>query len=89
MLCVGAWRRRCLYERGEEHPRCQFYQKAYQSLCPSEWVSTPALSLLSSAWRTMVWAHQRCTAGRSKGPGGRLWDPRLGSWAQPTASALP
>ncbi len=45
LLCIViAWRRgclrnRCLYERGEEHPRCQFYQKAYQSMCPTEWVS--------------------------------------------------
>lgn len=29
---------KCVYERGEEHQRCQFYQKAYQSLCPSDWL---------------------------------------------------
>ncbi|GIL89910.1 hypothetical protein Vretimale_17953 [Volvox reticuliferus] len=31
---------KCIYERGEEHARCQFYQKAYQSLCPSEWLES-------------------------------------------------
>ncbi|KXZ41447.1 hypothetical protein GPECTOR_463g373 [Gonium pectorale] len=31
---------KCIYERGEEHARCQFYQKAYQSMCPSEWVES-------------------------------------------------
>ncbi|MEW5304697.1 MAG: hypothetical protein WDW36_007290 [Sanguina aurantia] len=23
---------------GEDHARCSFYQKAYQSLCPSDWL---------------------------------------------------
>ncbi|KAG2428942.1 hypothetical protein HXX76_011186 [Chlamydomonas incerta] len=31
---------KCLYERGEEHPRCQFYQKAYQAMCPTEWIES-------------------------------------------------
>uniref|UniRef100_A0A7S0WH22 Uncharacterized protein n=1 Tax=Chlamydomonas leiostraca TaxID=1034604 RepID=A0A7S0WH22_9CHLO len=29
---------KCAHERGEDHPRCVFYQRAYQSLCPSEWL---------------------------------------------------
>ncbi|KAG2497078.1 hypothetical protein HYH03_005073 [Edaphochlamys debaryana] len=31
---------KCIYERGEEHPRCKFYHNAYMSLCPSEWVES-------------------------------------------------
>lgn len=30
---------RCVFERGEDHPRCQFYERSYQSLCPADWVS--------------------------------------------------
>jgi len=29
---------KCLYERGREDERCKFYSRAYQSLCPQEWV---------------------------------------------------
>eukprot|EP00199_Chlamydomonas_sp_CCMP681_P004570 CAMPEP_0119101100 /NCGR_PEP_ID=MMETSP1180-20130426/232_1 /TAXON_ID=3052 ORGANISM="Chlamydomonas cf sp, Strain CCMP681" /NCGR_SAMPLE_ID=MMETSP1180 /ASSEMBLY_ACC=CAM_ASM_000741 /LENGTH=143 /DNA_ID=CAMNT_0007085151 /DNA_START=79 /DNA_END=510 /DNA_ORIENTATION=+ len=29
---------KCAHERGEDHPRCVFYQRAYQSMCPSDWV---------------------------------------------------
>jgi len=29
---------KCAFERGEEHPRCQFYQKAYQAMCPADWL---------------------------------------------------
>nr|ABD64590.1 mitochondrial cytochrome c oxidase subunit 6b [Chlamydomonas sp. ICE-L] len=29
---------KCIHERGEDHARCQFYQSAYQSLCPSDWL---------------------------------------------------
>lgn len=31
---------RCVFERGEDHARCQFYQKAYQSLCPADWLES-------------------------------------------------
>lgn len=31
--------RRCVFERGEEDDRCKFYQRAFKSLCPPEWVS--------------------------------------------------
>ncbi|KAJ9527552.1 hypothetical protein QJQ45_025828 [Haematococcus lacustris] len=31
---------KCAHERGEDHPRCVFYQRAYQSLCPSDWLDT-------------------------------------------------
>lgn len=30
--------RRCVAEKGEDAPECNFYQRAYRSLCPSEWV---------------------------------------------------
>jgi cytochrome c oxidase subunit 6b len=29
---------KCVFERGEEHERCQFYQRAYQSICPADWL---------------------------------------------------
>ncbi|KAG1679435.1 hypothetical protein FOA52_007727 [Chlamydomonas sp. UWO 241] len=29
---------KCVFERGEDHERCQFYQRAYQSMCPSDWL---------------------------------------------------
>ncbi|KAF5826426.1 mitochondrial cytochrome c oxidase subunit [Dunaliella salina] len=29
---------KCAHERGEDHPRCVFYQRAYQSLCPADWL---------------------------------------------------
>eukprot|EP00877_Chromochloris_zofingiensis_P011629 jgi/Chrzof1/671/Cz01g24170.t1 len=29
---------KCLAERGEDEPRCQFYKRAYESLCPADWV---------------------------------------------------
>ncbi len=29
---------KCVFERSEDHARCEFYQKAYQSLCPNDWV---------------------------------------------------
>uniref|UniRef100_A0A7S0VJ52 Uncharacterized protein n=1 Tax=Polytomella parva TaxID=51329 RepID=A0A7S0VJ52_9CHLO len=29
---------KCAHERGEEAARCQFYKKAYQGLCPTEWI---------------------------------------------------
>jgi hypothetical protein len=30
---------RCKFERGEDDKRCLFYQRAYNSMCPPEWVS--------------------------------------------------
>ena len=43
MLCLVYWQRchnrcRCIAEKGEDEPECQFYQRAYRSICPSEWV---------------------------------------------------
>ena len=29
---------KCIAEHDEESPDCKFYQKAYRSICPSEWV---------------------------------------------------
>jgi cytochrome c oxidase subunit 6b len=29
---------KCVAEKGEDAPECKFYQRAYRSLCPSEWV---------------------------------------------------
>jgi hypothetical protein len=29
---------RCTFERGEGAERCAFYKRAYESLCPAEWV---------------------------------------------------
>ena len=29
---------KCIQEKEESSPDCMFYQKAYRSLCPSEWV---------------------------------------------------
>lgn len=29
---------KCVFERGEDHARCQFYQKAYESMCPADWL---------------------------------------------------
>ena len=33
---------RCIAEKDEDSPDCKFYQKAYRSICPSEWVSVRA-----------------------------------------------
>lgn len=30
---------RCKSEKGDEAPECRYHQKAYRSICPSEWVS--------------------------------------------------
>ncbi len=29
---------RCKSQKGEEDPQCEFYKKAYRSLCPNDWV---------------------------------------------------
>ncbi|GAX78083.1 hypothetical protein CEUSTIGMA_g5525.t1 [Chlamydomonas eustigma] len=29
---------KCVFERGEDHPRCTFYQRSYLSMCPSDWL---------------------------------------------------
>uniref|UniRef100_A0A7R9V159 Uncharacterized protein n=1 Tax=Chlamydomonas euryale TaxID=1486919 RepID=A0A7R9V159_9CHLO len=29
---------KCVFERGDDHPRCQFYERAYMSMCPSDWL---------------------------------------------------
>jgi hypothetical protein len=29
---------KCTFERGEGAERCAFYKRAYESLCPAEWV---------------------------------------------------
>ena len=29
---------KCIAEKDEDSPDCKFYQKAYRSICPSEWV---------------------------------------------------
>jgi len=29
---------KCVFERGAESERCAFYQRAYESLCPADWV---------------------------------------------------
>mmetsp|Transcript_37278 Transcript_37278/g.82942 ORF Transcript_37278/g.82942 Transcript_37278/m.82942 type:complete len:148 (-) Transcript_37278:504-947(-) len=29
---------KCVYERGEEDKRCQFYQRSYQAMCPADWL---------------------------------------------------
>jgi cytochrome c oxidase subunit 6b len=29
---------KCVFERGAEVERCAFYKRAYESLCPEEWV---------------------------------------------------
>ena len=29
---------RCKSQKGEEDPQCEFYKKAYRSLCPTDWV---------------------------------------------------
>ena len=30
---------KCIADKDEDAPDCKFYQKAYRSICPSEWVS--------------------------------------------------
>eukprot|EP00884_Botryococcus_braunii_P023131 jgi/Botrbrau1/9501/Bobra.0252s0116.1 len=30
---------KCKAEKGEDDPQCLYYQKAYRSLCPSEWLT--------------------------------------------------
>eukprot|EP00882_Tetradesmus_deserticola_P000935 GHRQ01001015.1.p1 GENE.GHRQ01001015.1~~GHRQ01001015.1.p1 ORF type:complete len:171 (+),score=51.87 GHRQ01001015.1:121-633(+) len=30
---------KCKFERGEDDKRCLFYQRAYNSMCPPDWVS--------------------------------------------------
>ena len=29
---------KCIADKDEDSPDCKFYQKAYRSICPSEWV---------------------------------------------------
>ncbi len=29
---------RCVVERGEDNPRCAFYEGAYKAMCPADWV---------------------------------------------------
>lgn len=29
---------KCLFERAEEDARCKFYKRAYESMCPAQWV---------------------------------------------------
>jgi cytochrome c oxidase subunit 6b len=31
---------KCKAEKGEEDPECKYYQKAYRSICPVEWVGS-------------------------------------------------
>ena len=40
---------RCVFERGEDHARCQFYQKAYQGMCPADWVSVVMVQISRGA----------------------------------------
>lgn len=39
LTCMFSYKRRCVKERGEDAEECKFYQKAYRSLCPDQWVS--------------------------------------------------
>lgn len=41
MACCG----RCTAEKGEDSDDCKIHQKAYRSICPSEWVSCTVLML--------------------------------------------
>jgi len=34
---------KCIADKDEDAPDCKFYQKAYRSICPSEWVRGAAL----------------------------------------------
>lgn len=37
---------RCIKVKGEEYEACNYFKRAYEELCPSDWVSRrPALSL--------------------------------------------
>lgn len=60
---------RCKFERGSEDKRCQFYKRAYESLCPPEWVSGQAEQhvdvllgastwLLGNRWHQGIITHQ-------------------------------
>jgi cytochrome c oxidase subunit 6b len=30
---------RCIKLRGEDHPPCEYFKRAYTSMCPNSWVS--------------------------------------------------
>lgn len=38
---------RCAAEKGEDSPDCSFFQRAYRSICPSEWVEKYALGRIT------------------------------------------
>jgi hypothetical protein len=54
---------RCAFERSEEEERCQFYKRAYESVCPSEWVSAGSTQLPG---RSACWSHSgRCSGSQA------------------------